>query len=131
MARAVGGIAATSAAVRCDAGGSHRGIVKSATARATAVPASAFHPVASPSRVRARAAASANAGISGSTYCGSLDWFSMKKTSGPSTQEARRIGSRAARFTRRACHAHFTRPPPSRASTGTIHGKAATGRIGR
>ena len=74
-----------------------------------------------------RTAASANAGISGSTYCGSLDWLSVKKTSGTRIQQANSSGSRAC-DARRA--SHVARQPRVRASAGTIHGNAATGTMG-
>src|SRR6266851_113489 len=51
--------------------------------------------MAVPACDHARAAASANAGKRGSRYCGSLDWFNVKKASGPSTQQASSSGSPA------------------------------------
>src|SRR5581483_10780831 len=58
-------------------------------------------PVAAPWTTRLRVAASATAGTSGSTYCGSFDWLSVKKSSGTSTQHANSSGS-AASGSRRA-----------------------------
>jgi len=42
---------------------------------------------------RLRVAASVNAGMSGSTYCGSFDWLSVKKSRGTITQQAKSRGS--------------------------------------
>ena len=75
-----------------------------------------------------RAAASANAGTSGSTYWGNFDWFTVKNTSGTITQLANSSGSRAC-GARRACQT--ARHCVSRASAGTIQGNVATGRMGK
>src|SRR2546421_12331912 len=66
--------------------------------------------------------------MSGSTYCGSFDWLSVKKRSGTITQQTRSTGSRAAGSGRAA---HVTRPCRRRARAGMIQGNAATGTIGR
>ena len=78
--------------------------------------------------VRLRVAASATAGMSGSTYCGSFDWLSVKKSSGAINQQASSNGSLVAGSRRPA---HVTRQCRRRASAGMIQGNAATGTIGR
>ena len=96
------------------------------TIAATAMYARA--PVAGPPATRFRVAASVTAGMSGSAYCGSFDWFSERNRSGTSTQHARSRGSRAASSNRAF---QVSRQCFTRASAGTIQGKAATGTIGR
>src|SRR3989454_6006269 len=130
-ASAVGGIAARSAEVS-EIGAGIQTVSDTSSRPSTAASATyVFQATAGPARAQARAAASATAGITGSRYCGNLDWLSEKKASGASTQQASSSGSRASGVTPRASQAQRQRPPPSRASAGTIPGDAATGRIGR
>src|SRR3989441_9205577 len=71
-----------------------------------------------------RVAARAIAGISGSTYCGSFDWLSVRKTRGTITQLASSRGSRASgvrRARQTACQPRSPAPP----NAGTTHGNAA------
>src|SRR2546430_14125896 len=77
---------------------------------------------------RLRTAASANAGISGRTYCGSLDWLSVKKTSGTMIQLASSSGSRAL-VARRA--SPVGPPLGGRAPPRPVPGDAATGTEGK
>src|SRR5690349_23209159 len=94
-ATAVGGIAAFSADVRLMGAGSHRVSAISDTPSTAVTSTYARAPVALPLEAKLRAAARANAGMIGSTYCGSFDWLRERKSSGTITQQARSSASRA------------------------------------
>src|SRR2546427_2515079 len=130
-ASAVGGIAARSAEVS-EIGAGIQTVSDTSSRPSTAASATyVFQATAGPARAQARAAASATAGITGSRYCGNLDWLSEKKASGASTQQASSSGSRAPGFTPPASQAQRQRPPPNPARPRTHQGEAATGRVGR
>ena len=121
-------MAAFSAGVRSSGAGSQRVRATSPIPATSAITAYARVAAPMPRVTMLRVAPRANAGMSGSTYCGSFDWLNVRNNSGTITHEARSSGSRAA-GSRRARHRSRARPTPARA--GTIHGNAATGRIGR
>ena len=133
--KAVGGMAARSAGVRLIGAGNHSVNDASATPNSVAIMRYVRLPAVSPPpssvacAVSTRAAPMAKGGMSGKTYCGSFDLLIVKNSSGPRTQQARRMVSCARGFTRRASQAQ--RQLRHRASAGTIHGNAAMGTIGR